>query len=163
MSELTAYHEAGHAFAAVYVGARVETVSIATDPYSDGPARYGQTEVLWDQSEFDPAELAQKQVMVALAGPVAEMIHSEDPWHPALVSEWAADWKTAWAIAVAHVTGEQKRMAWLEQASVDVHRFFSRDTIWPAIAALVDNLLAHDVLGSEQVHDIVEESLRLAR
>ena len=36
MSEISAYHEAGHAFVAVYVGARVRSVTIAPDR-DDGP------------------------------------------------------------------------------------------------------------------------------
>ena len=161
MLELTAYHEAGHAFAAVYVGARVQSVSIEPDPYSDGPSRFGETDVAWIHDNFTREELIQNQVMVALAGPVAEMIHSEDPWHPALVAEWAPDWKTAWKVVAPAFPDERKRLAYLEQASIDLHRLLSRDDFWSAIASLVDELLAHEALDGDEVHEVVEQALRV--
>ena len=42
--ELTAWHEAGHAWAALLVGAKVHSVSIAPDN-DDGPQRFGDTEI----------------------------------------------------------------------------------------------------------------------
>ena len=162
MEEITAYHEAGHAFAAVYVGAEVDFISIAPDP-DDEPDRYGETRVLWNHALFSQEELARKQIMVALAGPVAEMIHSGDPWHPGLVPEWAPDWNTAWTVAEPIAGGDKKRLALLEQISIQLYHVFLRDNIWPAIAALVDELLAHDELEGDTVHEIVEQWLRLAQ
>ena len=40
MSQIAAYHEAGHAFMAIYVGARVRSVTIDPD-WDDGPDRFG--------------------------------------------------------------------------------------------------------------------------
>ena len=43
MSELTAYHEAGHAFVAISVGVNVRSVTIRPDD-DDGPERFGDTQ-----------------------------------------------------------------------------------------------------------------------
>jgi hypothetical protein len=63
-------------------------------------------------------KFAKKAVQVSLAGPVAEMIHSGDPYHPGLVAEWAADWQEAWNSAVLLYADERQRLAYLEQVSI---------------------------------------------
>jgi acetyl esterase/lipase len=76
--EIAAYHEAGHVFMAIYLGARVRSVTIEPDR-DDGPDRFGDAQVEWDLAHFTPRELYEKSVLVALAGPVAEMIHRGAP------------------------------------------------------------------------------------
>ncbi|MCY2993984.1 MAG: hypothetical protein NTY19_39835, partial [Planctomycetota bacterium] len=46
--EATAHHEAGHVFMALYLGARVHSVTIEPDR-DDGPDRFGDTRVEWDR------------------------------------------------------------------------------------------------------------------
>jgi ATP-dependent Zn protease len=159
VSEIVAYHEAGHVFMAFVVGARVRYVTIEPDR-DDGPERYGDTQVLWQRSRYAPRELAEKEVQVALAGPVAEMIHSGDPFHPGFVAEWSADWQAAWASAEILAPDEQKRMRYLEQASIQLHRLLGRDDHWAALAAVVDNLLAHERLEEEEIAEILQAWLR---
>ena len=154
MSEITAYHEAGHAFAAVYFGARVCSVTIEPD-WDDGPDRFGDTRIEWDHFQFTQRELHQKMIFVALAGPAAEMVHSGDPYHPGLVAEWKTDWDLAWEAAVPLEVDQQKRLALLEQVSIELYRLFSRDNIWPGLAAVVDHLLACETLEGDAVHEIV--------
>lgn len=159
MSEIVAYHEAGHVFMAFFVGARIRYVTIDPDR-DDGPERYGDTQVLWQRSRYAPRELAEKEVQVALAGPVAEMIHSGDPFHPGFVAEWSADWQAAWNSAEVLASDEQKRMRYLEQTSIQLHRLLSRDDHWAALAAVVDNLLAHERLEEEEITEILQAWLR---
>ncbi|WP_425618949.1 hypothetical protein NA78x_002670 [Anatilimnocola sp. NA78] len=159
MSEIVAYHEAGHVFVAYYVGARVRSVTIEPDR-DDGPNRYGDTQVLWQRSRYSPRELAEKEIQVALGGPVAEMIHSGDPFHPAFVAEWSADWQAAWESASRLLPDEAKRMKYLEQVSIQLHRLLSRDDHWAALAAVVDNLLAHDRLEEEEISEIIQAWMR---
>ena len=156
--EISAYHEAGHAFMAVYVGARVRSVTIEPD-WDDGPERHADIQVQWPTNPLTNRELCEKSILVALAGPVAEMLHSGEPYHPGFVAEWAADWKTAWEAAAQLFASEPKRLAYLEQVTVKLHRFLDREGHWAALAAIVDNLLAHETLEGEEVESIVQQWL----
>ena len=151
--EITAWHEAGHAFAAVYLGATVDSISIDPDR-DDGPNRFGDTVVRWETSRFQTQELAEKSILVALAGPVAEMIHLGDPFHPATVAEWSLDWQLAWRAANFEKAARQ-RLKFLERLTIQLHQTLSQPQHWAAIGAIVDHLLAHEVLEGETVHEIV--------
>ena len=151
--EITAWHEAGHAFAAVYLGATVDSISIDPDR-DDGPNRFGDTVVRWETSRFQTQELAEKSILVALAGPVAEMIHLGDPFHPATVAEWSLDWQLAWR-AANFEKAARERLKFLERLTIQLHQTLSQPQHWAAIGAIVDHLLAHEVLEGETVHEIV--------
>jgi ATP-dependent Zn protease len=159
MSEIVAYHEAGHVLLAMLLGGRVRSVTIEPDR-DDGPERYGDTQILWPRGRWSAREQAEKDVQVALAGPVAEMIHTGDPFHPGFVAEWSADWQAAWASAALLAADEVKRLRYLEQISLQLHRQLSRDDHWAALAAIVDHLLAHETLEGEQVEEVLEWFLR---
>ena len=158
MSEINAYHEAGHAFMAIYVGARVRSVTIDPD-WDDGPNRHADIQVEWPLDQFTDRELHEKSVQVALAGPVAEMIHSGEPYHPGFVAEWAADWKAAWEAAARLIAAERKRLAYLEQMAVRIHRLLDQEHHWAALAAIVDNLLTHETLEGDEVEEIMRQWL----
>lgn len=152
--ELTAYHEVGHVLMAVYVGARVYSVTIDPD-WDDGPERYGDAEIAWPEGVFDDKTLREKAILVALAGPVAEMIHTGDPFHPALVAEWSGDWQQAWEAASALIPQRQARMQYLEQKTLSLYQLFRQDNYWAAIGELVDQLLAHETLEEEMIYDTI--------
>ena len=158
MSELIAYHEAGHALMAVLLGGKVKQVTIEPDN-DDGPDRQGDTQVLWRRSGISDEEFAKIAVQVSLAWPVAEMIYSGDPYHPGLVAEWAADWREAWDAATPLHPVERQRLEYLEQVSIQLYHRLKQDDLWAALASLADNLLAHDTLDCEQVDEIVEDWL----
>jgi hypothetical protein len=88
------------------------------------------------------------------------MIHSGEPFHPGFVAEWAADWKLAWEAAAPLFPGERKRLAYLEQTTARLYRLLDREDHWAALAAIVDNLLAHETLEGEDVEDIVRQWMR---
>jgi ATP-dependent Zn protease len=160
MEETTAFHEAGHAFVAIMVGARV--VSITIDPdNNDLPDRYGDTQIAWDRSQFSDREFAEKFALVSLAGPVAEMILTGDAWHPALLPEWSGDWQQAMQSARGLCKSKRECVALLERMAIESHQVLSRDDVWPFIGAIVDELVAHETLEGEQVHEIVDEWMRL--
>lgn len=158
MSELIAYHEAGHALVALLLGGKVKQVTIEPDN-DDGPEHQGDTQVLWRRSRISDDEFAKSTVQVSLAGPVAEMIYSGDPYHPGSVAEWAADWREAWEAAIPLFPNERKRLEYLEQVSIQLYHRLNEDDLWAALASLADNLLAHETLDHEQVDEIVEEWL----
>ena len=162
MSELTAYHEAGHAVMAWRLGGRVTQVTI--DPDDDGgPPRSGHTQVLWRTSGISDKVFAQITVQISLAGPVAEMIYAGDPDHPGAVPEWAADWKEAWEAAALIKPNERRRMEYLEQVSIRMYHLLKSDEVWGILASLADNLLAHETLEADQVEDILGEWLGESR
>jgi ATP-dependent Zn protease len=55
---------------------------------------------------------------------------------------------------------ERKRLAYLEQTTAQLYRLLNRDDHWAALAAIVDNLLAHETLEGEEVEDIMRQWLR---
>ena len=158
VSEISAYHEAGHAFMAYYVGARIQSITIEPD-WDDGPERLADIRVEWPIDQMSQREFHEKSVLVALAGPAAEMIDTGDPFHPGLVPEWTADWKLAWTAAEPLFPDERKRLQHLEQVAVELYRLLSEDRHWAALAAVVDNLLAHETMEGEEVEDVLGEWL----
>lgn len=154
MSDVVAYHEAGHALMAFLLGGKVRLVTIEPDD-DDGPDRQGDTQVLWRRSADTDEGFAKKAVQVSLAGPVAEMIYTGDPYHPSLVAEWAADWQEAWEAATPLHREERKRLEYLEQVSIQLYHQLKQDEMWAALAALADNLLAHETLEREQVEEVL--------
>lgn len=158
MSEIVAYHEAGHALMALLLGGEVQLVTIEPD-HDDGPPRQGDTQVLWRRGRISDRDFAGRAVQVSLAGPVAEMIYSGNPYHPGMVSEWAADWHEAWTSATLLHPNDRKRLAYLEQTSIQLYRRLKQDDHWGALASLADHLLAHESLEGEQVAEIVGQWL----
>ena len=155
--ESTAYHEAGHAFMATQQGARVRSVTIDPDN-DDGPERFGDTQVVW-RSSLSDREFRERAIRVSLAGPVAEMLYTGDPYHPGLVAEWAQDWQTAWELAEPLIPQHRRRLEYLEQMTSQLYQLMNAEPNWSAIASLADHLLAHETLEAEEVIDIVNEWL----
>ena len=155
MTEASAYHEAGHALLGVLSGATVLSVTIDPD-WDDGPRRYGDTQLEWPVDVTQNRDWLEKSILVALAGPVAEMIYSGDPFHPGLVPEWASDWQLAWEAAASVIPDDRRRLKWLEDCTRTLHRLLSTDDHWSALAALADHLLAHETLEAEDVAEILE-------
>ncbi len=144
---------------AVFLGGQVRSVTIDPDR-DDGPKRTGDIEVLWQHDRFTARQLQENLVWVALAGPVAEMIHRGEPLHPGFVAEWTSDWSLAWQAATALHANEKTRLTYLEKATVQLYRTLERDDHWAALAAVVDNLLAHETLEGEDVEEILAQWLR---
>lgn len=155
MPELIAYHEAGHALVAHLLGGRVKQVTIDPD-HDDGPARTGDTQVRW-RRVTDERQFAQNVVQVCLAGPVAEMIYSGDPYHPGVIPEWAADWRDAWIAAQPLFPDERQRLRYLEEVSIALYHRLRRDDVWNALAAIADHLLAYDTLEAAEFRELISE------
>lgn len=154
MEETTAYHEAGHAVMAIGVGARVLSLSVAPD-WDDGPQRYGDATVAWPQRRWPEKELIEKQILVALAGPAVETLYEGEPLHPGFVPEWAQDWRQAWELAANLAPEPALRTHYLEQVTIQLKAFFDEDGHWAAVAAVADELLAHERIEEEELTEIV--------
>ncbi|MFI4874156.1 MAG: hypothetical protein ACIALR_02400 [Blastopirellula sp. JB062] len=152
--ETIAYHESGHALMAQLVGARVRRITIEPED-DDGPQRFGDAQIEWRLSQFSPKRRQEKMALVALAGPVAEMIYRGEPFHPGHVAEWADDWRAAWEAATPLFRDQKKRLRYLEEATRQLHQLLEADNHWAALAAIADNLVAYETLEGEQVEEIV--------
>ena len=131
-----------------------------TPDWDDGPRRYGDTQVGWPRRRFTGRELGEKLVLVALAGPVAEMIYRGEPLHPATVSEWADDWRQASEEASPWVPDARLRTRWLEGRVIGLHGTLGESPAWEAIAGVADHLLAHETLEQDAYEDLIQVWLR---
>ena len=154
--EISAYHEAGHAWMAYRVGAQVRSVTVEPD-WDDGPERHADTQVGWPADWLERPDLCERFIWVAIAGPVAEMIYRGDRFHPGLVPEWAQDWKQAWWVASRLHPAEHPRLRYLEQITIELHALLSDDRNWSILAALVDNLLAQETLEAAEVEELLSQ------
>ncbi|MEY4176504.1 MAG: ATP-dependent zinc metalloprotease FtsH [Planctomycetota bacterium] len=151
---LSAYHESGHAVIAVFLGGRVLSVTISPDNDGELAPRFGDTRIAWPK-RLSLRERCERSVLVALAGPVAERIYREEPFHPGMVAEWAEDWRVAWEAAATLASDERKRLRFLEATAVKLDEWLRREAMWAAVAALADELSAHETLDADQVSEVV--------
>tara|TARA_R110002049_G_scaffold4601_5_gene32021 strand:+ start:38529 stop:39023 length:495 start_codon:yes stop_codon:yes gene_type:complete len=148
---LTAYHEAGHAAIGYALGARIESVQLGGD--DDLPARFGDCRVNWGPVDDACDWQRMREVMTVLAGPVAEMIYRGEPLHPAHYGPWQDDWRLAWSCAERLAADPRQRTRLLERVVVDLHARIQCQPCWAAIAAVADELQAHEFLDEEQLSD----------
>ncbi|MEM1296678.1 MAG: hypothetical protein AAGH89_15020 [Verrucomicrobiota bacterium] len=153
----TAYHESGHAVFAVLQGAEIECLSIEADWESAHEReRFGATRVTWPDENWSEREVAIREVKIALAGPVAEMIYDGNQYAPELLDAWHEDWDMAVERARDYLPKTQSLAQYLSRITFDLIRFFERDDVWAAVAALADELEAHEALDAEDVAVVME-------
>ena len=148
---LTAYHEAGHAVVGFALGARIERVQLGGEADDHLPERFGDCLVNWGQVDPNCSWQQQRELMTMLAGPVAEMIYRGEMLHPAHFGPWQGDWQQAWEHCAISVPDPERRTRLLETLVVHLHRRMSDDGCWGAIAAVSDELLAHEYLDEDQL------------
>lgn len=159
---LTAYHESGHAVVGFALGASIEQIQLGGfDDEDHLPRRFGECRVKWGRVELSKTGpktdwQLQRELLTMLAGPVAEMIYRGEPVHPALDGPSQGDWAQAWERCREFMPSPQLRTRLLEQLTVALRNALERDTWWAAVAAVADELLAHELLDREQT----DETLR---
>lgn len=152
MSE-TAYHEAGHAVIATMLGARVHYLTIEPD-HRDHPVREAEVAIQWPK-DLNTRRSHRNQLLVALAGPAAEMVYRGEPLHPAFVQEWSMDWAEAVEIAQEFERSLEKQNALLERIARELFELFRRDDLWQATAEVADLLEAHETLEGDEVVEVL--------
>tara|TARA_R110002096_G_scaffold4501_28_gene21244 strand:- start:4564 stop:5061 length:498 start_codon:yes stop_codon:yes gene_type:complete len=152
----TAYHEAGHAVLAVLQGAEIESLSIELDWEDAGRERFGATRVRWPDDAWSEREVAIREVKIALAGPVAEMIYDGNQYEPEMLHAWQEDWDMAVERAGDYLPKSQSLAEYLSRITYELIRFFERSDVWATVAALADQLEAHEALGAEEVAVVME-------
>lgn len=162
-SELTpiAYHEAGHAVAAVLLGGQV--VEVTLEPENDGswPDREGDVSIRWHHGGLSKQDLLRREITVCLAGPAAEMLFEGERPHPIAVQQWRIDWELAWQLAGHLVNDRRRRLRMLEALLQALCEMFDREDCWQAIAETADQLEAFETLEGEQVVEIVNRWIDL--
>ena len=147
---LTAYHEAGHAAIGYALGARIESVQLGAE-VDELPLRFGDCRVNWGPIDAGCNWQRMRELLTVLAGPVAEMIYRGEMLHPAHFGPWQHDWRIAWERAESLAPQPQSRTRLLEQTIVDLHRRMQQELCWAAIAAVADELQAHECLDEDQL------------
>ena len=149
---LTAYHEAGHAVMAILMGGHVNRVSIEP-PNDDGPDRYGETITTWPM--MSDSQRFAYEICVSLAGPIAESLYSGCDERIETVAEWQMDWLTAFRSASKISTNSKTADKLLNDCQTKIRHHFDQANAWAAVAALADELLAHETIEHEQVEEVV--------
>jgi len=119
------------------------------------PERFGDCRIDWGLVDPTVDWQRQREVLSILAGPVTEMVYRDDPLHPAHFGPWKHDWEHAWKISEGLVPDSQKRSLMLEELIRGVHGLVVSDSCWPAIAALADELAAHEFLDQDQIEQTI--------
>lgn len=150
---LTAYHEAGHAVIGFVLGGVIESVGLYAEADDWLPERFGDCHVNWGRVDARSDWQVQREVLTILAGPVAEMIYRGEKLHPATYGPWQHDWQWAWQRGQSLVQDVDRRRVLLEAVIHWLHLHMSEDLCWAAIAAVSDELLAHEYMDSDQLAD----------
>lgn len=151
MSELAAYHEAGHVVVAVELGGRVLSAVLDPEAPDEGPAREGDVTVEWPNGRSP-----QSDILVALAGPVAEMIYTDGEPDPLIVTAWSADYAQAHAAVRRLSKNPADQQRHLRAAVDDLRAMMERDDVWTIIGDVADALVAHEELDAGLIADVLE-------
>ena len=154
--EIVAYHEAGHAVAAAISGGFVQQVSIEPEEND----RSGVTQVQWRNQNVSGTEHAIREIRVALAGPVAEMIYVGDYDHLRIQAEHAVDWRIANESASSLSSSPERRLQILSREASELYHYFRRDNVWAAVAEVADQLLTHGTIENSTLEEIIQQWIR---
>ena len=160
----TAYHEAGHAVVAWALGATIDQVSLwaasAYDDVDDGPRRFGDCRVRWPGGgqAFAGDPMLARELLVLVAGPVAEKLYRDDEIDIASVASWQADaagaTQKAELLLAGKKSGGQPRK--LIAAAIDrVRGFLNRPDAWAAVAALADQIELGDPVEADAADELI--------
>ena len=152
---LTAYHESGHAVVAYALGGTIEGMQLGGEVDDWLPERYGECRIQWGKVDRDLAWHYKREILAILAGPVAEMVYRDEPRHPAVFGPWKYDWDQAWQAAALIWADEKQRTRGLENLILELRQKIRMDPVWAAIAALADELIAHESLDEERVEEVL--------
>ncbi len=154
-----AFHEAGHAVAAVHERVRLRSVSIEPNKYSAG--RVSHHNPLHNQDvECDSAHLnrmrMERLVRMTLAGPAAQRRFNRRSWR-----EWHGqnDFECALTLLSYFADGEVLS-AYFKFLEVQVESFFDRPAVWDQVSAVAMALLEKKTMPAPQVRQLMGETFR---
>ncbi len=147
----TCYHEAGHVVVGYLLGGRIEQVQLGGESHENLPAQFGDCLIQWQQANPNCPWQIQRELLTILAGPVAEMVYRGEKFHPAHFGPWQLDWMQAMQRCVSFTTDMRQRTQLLEALIEELYVRLQRNEFWAAIAAVADELSAHEYLEREQL------------
>jgi len=148
------YHEAGHAVMAVWLGGEVLHVTI--EPNRDEePRRDGDAMVRWHHRGLSSRESCERELMAVLAGPIAEMVHTDQRSSLNATPEWAGDWQIACQLAATIIKESALRRAMIDAVTDKLFVLISRADFWQAISEVADLLDAHETIEGDEVAQCV--------
>ena len=150
---LTAYHEAGHAVIAFALGGEIDSIGLYAEADDWLPERYGDCHVHWGRVDVNCSWQIQREVLTLLAGPVSEQIYRDSSMHPAQYAPWRYDWLMACQRVQQVVRTPSQQASIMETLLEWLQRLLSRPENWAAVAAVADELLAHEYLDGEMLED----------
>lgn len=150
--EEDAWHEAGHAVVAHALGARIVCLTLEAEEEDF----QGRATVEWPAAS--PRDHAARSAQVALAGPIAELIHFGAGAPDALeqARAWEADWLEVERCAETVAPDPEERTAWIERWFRAVEALISPPPMQERIARVADALDAHGTLDETLFEDCVE-------
>lgn len=151
--EAVAYHEAGHAVIAVWLGGAIQYATMEPH-WDDQPRRDGEVVVEW-RGRLSSQQQLERELLVALAGPAAELIYQGNEVTSVMLAAWQADWHTAMDLLAGRITDYQARKILLQQIVGKLQRLLDQAPFWSAIAAAADLLLAHGTVDGDAIAEIV--------
>ncbi len=156
----TAYHEAGHAIIGCALGAHIESVSLSQasiyDDHDDGlPRRFGDCIVNWGRVDPDQRWQQQRELLTILAGPVAEWVYRGDDTDELDTASWELDWQHAQRCVEQMVVGSKQQIRLLRSVIERLRRVIASEPVWPAVAALADELMIGDAIEADRVAELV--------
>lgn len=137
------------------LGGQIDRIQLGGQADENLPERFGDCQISWGRVAVDCEWQLERELLTILAGPVAEMIYRGEKLHPAHFGPWKLDWQQAW-VRCGHIVDHQKRTVFLESLIQELHVKLSDDNNWASIAAVADELLAHEYLEQGQLNDALQ-------
>ena len=159
-NQLTAYHEAGHAVAAVALGIGFDKVSVVDDRDTLGrivlDQKWPHLRPGFNPDDPEDRRIAESWILLALAGEFADAYHSgrigvSSP-------EANRDFRVADALAERLFTQPRERGAFLNEMRCRAYRFISEPLRWRQISAVATQLVKLRELDRRQVVQIMDET-----
>ncbi|TWU04660.1 hypothetical protein Pla52n_27020 [Stieleria varia] len=135
------------------LGATIESIQLGGEADEWLPERFGDCRINWGRVDASSDWQRQREILTILAGPAAEMLYCGENLHPAAFAPWQHDWQLAWQISKSLVRDPIGRTHALESCVLWLHNRLGTQPCWAAVAAVADELLAHEYLDQEQLAD----------
>lgn len=165
-TETTSVHEAGHAVAMILAGRLVRDLQVFIVPKNGNlgmvrPKPRGLSiEAAARSPKFGAHGLA-REMVIAFAGPAAELRFDPSHYH----SGRRSDWNLAFSIASElDDLGMANRWTYLRTALVEAHQMMADDRVWSAVTEIADSIRTRNVehvatMGGKRIQAIVQRHL----